>query len=663
MSEIKWLSDGQEAFEKMLLAVPESMRQSVKPQLLAMLAQRAGSEPVGRDVIFAFVTQDLPEPQRTVLSAALGIKASSAEEAPTLMAKVEWKVSGEVRKPADLEPLKKRGLALLVPDSVRVTVGGATCGLAAGSASVLEALKKELARASIKADVVFVGSNGMSYAEPIVDVICPGKPRVTYGNVTAARVRDIAQAVAEGTVVADLVLGARRSEDLQGMSTPLQYATSEATGDFARCPSTCDLPFFKNQLRLLTRNAGTISPERIEEYIAVGGYSVIAKALTSMKPSEVMSQVKDSMLRGRGGAGFWAGTKWQACADAAGDKKYVVCNGSEGDPEIGMHKSFFESDPHAVIEGMMLAGYAIGADEGYLYLSDRYLLAIERAEAAVRQACELGLLGDKIFGTGFSFRITIKRGGGAYVCGEETALLSSLEGMFGEPRLRPPLPVEKGLYGKPTIVNNLETLANIPLIVQKGGRWFAEIGTKTSKGTKIVALVGNVAKPCWVEVPLGTKVRDIVEGFGGGTDTGRPIKAFQTGGPSGGLLPASLLDIAFDYDALAEQGSLLGSGGLLVMDEKIDLFDMARFFGDFFLDESCGKCTVCSNGMPQLHKIVLQFADGRGTDAHIAQVERLGEAMADCCFCALGKSGAATMLSLVRHFPEEVEKRKLHTLN
>ncbi|MEI6127864.1 MAG: NADH-ubiquinone oxidoreductase-F iron-sulfur binding region domain-containing protein, partial [Pseudomonadota bacterium] len=440
---------------------------------------------------------------------------------------------------------------------------------------------------------------------------------------------------------------------------PIKYTKGKVAAAYEKIKEYKKVDFFKHQMKVVSRNAGTISPERIEEYIALGGYGAFAKALTSLSPEDVIRDVTTSKLRGRGGAGFPTGKKWDACRQAEGDVKYIVCNGSEGDPEIGMHRSFLESDPHAIIEGMAIAGYAVGASEGYIYLNDRYVLGCERVTGAIKQAEQRGLLGKKIMGTDFSFTLKVKRGGGAYVCGEETALLNSLEGSFGEPRPRPPFPVQKGLFQKPTVVNNLETLANIPVIVMHGGKWFAGIGTPSSKGTKIVALSGAVAQSCWVEVPLGTTVEEVITTFGKGGANGKKVKAFQTGGPSGGILPANKLKIKLDYDALAKEGSLLGSGGLLVMGEDTDMIDMAKFFTDFFADESCGKCTPCREGVKRLQEILLSFVEGRGTKEHVNLIKRMGETMRDTSFCALGKTAAVPMLCVLEHFPKEVAKRML----
>ena len=569
----------------------------------------------------------------------------------------------KINKPEDLMKIKQQGMDLLSPDTARITVGGATCGLAKGSGKVFEALKYELKKQKVKADAVMVGSSGMAFAEPVVDVIRPGKPRVTYGNVPVDRVADIVRTMATGKVVDDLALMRYDTVTSEISDDSVAYKKGALGKVYEKIKEHKKTVFFKNQTRLLTGKAGTIDPCCIEEYIALGGYQALAGVLGSMKPEQVISEVKASKLRGRGGAGFPTGIKWEACRAADGDMKYIVCNGSEGDPEIGMHKSFLESDPQSLIEGMIIAGYAVGAQQGYVYLNDRYLLAIERVEAGIRQAEKLGLLGKDIMGSGFSFTLKVKRGGGAYVCGEETALLNSLEGSFGEPRPRPPLPVEKGLFGCPTVVNNLETLANIPVIALKGGKWFAGIGTPSSKGTKIVALSGNVKQPCWVEVAMGTKVEDIITTFGLGTASGKKVKAFQTGGPSGGVLPAKSLKVKLDYDALAKAGTLLGSGGLLVMDEDTDMLDMAKFFTDFFADESCGKCTPCREGVKQLQDIIETIAEGRGTPGHLNCITRMGEAMSDACFCALGKTAAAPILTVMKHFPKDIEKRMLKKIN
>ena len=563
----------------------------------------------------------------------------------------------KIQKASDLTKLKAQGINLLSPAATRITVGSATCGLSKGAGKVFEALKYEIKKQKSKAEVVSVGCNGLCYAEPIVEVIQAGKPRITYGKVTVNRVAELVQSIKTGKVLTDLAL-ARHDEEAYCLNiAPLKYVKGKLPKALAGIKEYRKLDFFKNQLKLVSKNAGTVSPERIEEYIALDGYKALAKALTEMMPEDVLREVIASKLRGRGGAGFPAGLKWQACRQAPGNKKYIVCNGSEGDPEIAMHRSFLESDPHAIIEGMAVAGYAVGADEGYIYVNDRYVVALERLEEAIKQAEQTGLLGKNILGTPFSFTLKVKRGGGAYVCGEETALLNALEGLSGEPRPRPPYPAQQGLFGKPTVVNNLETLANIPLITLHGGKWFAKIGTAASTGTKIIALSGAVAQAGWVEVPMGMPIRAIIETFGRGTGTGKKVKAFQTGGPSGGVLPAALLNLKLDYDQLAKAGSLLGSGGLLVMDEGTDMLDMAKFLTDFFAEETCGKCSTCREGVKRLQEIIGSIKQGFGTKEHVSLVKRMAAAMADTSACALGKTAAVPFLSVLKHFPKEVESK------
>ncbi|MFC1670571.1 NADH-ubiquinone oxidoreductase-F iron-sulfur binding region domain-containing protein [Spirochaetota bacterium] len=561
----------------------------------------------------------------------------------------------KITKPGDLEKTKKEGLKQLSPAGIRITVGAASCGLAKGADKVIKKLQSEVKKQKIKAEVVLVGCNGMCFAEPIVEVIRSGKPRITYGNVTTKDVSELLKAAKSGKIDEDLVLMRHDEEKSALKSDSIKYKKGDLTKAYSAVKEYKRHEFFKDQLKLISKNSGTISPLSIEEYVALGGYGSLTKAITKMTPPNVIKEVTASKLRGRGGGGFPAGTKWIACQKADGDKKYIVCNGSEGDPEISMHRSFLESDPHMIIEGMAIAGYAVGANEGYIYLNDRYLVALERVEAAIKQAKKAGLLGKKIMGTDFSFDLKVKRGGGAYVCGEETALLNSLEGTFGEPRPRPPYPAESGLFGKPTVVNNLETLSNIPAIIKKGGKWFSEIGSGSSKGTKIVALSGNVNQSCWVEVPLGTKISDIISTYGKGTESGKKIKAFQTGGPSGGILPAKSLNIKLDYNALTKAGSLLGSGGLLVMDEDTDMLDMAKFFTDFFVDESCGKCTTCREGTKQLKQILSNIIDGKGKKGHINLIKRMSDGMAVNACCALGKTAALPITSVLEHFPEEIK--------
>ncbi|MDX1777300.1 MAG: NADH-ubiquinone oxidoreductase-F iron-sulfur binding region domain-containing protein [Thermodesulfobacteriota bacterium] len=563
----------------------------------------------------------------------------------------------KLKKADDLTKIKKEGTKLLAPAKTRITVGMATCGLAKGAGKVYEALKYELKKQKVKADLVVVGCNGLCYAEPIVEVIRSGKPRVTYGNVGMEQVNELVSSIKSGAVLKDLAVMRHDKFKTAVGNESIAYTKGKPAKAYSGIKEAQRIDFYKRQMKLVSSGAGTISPDSIEEYCALGGYQALANALTGMDPEAVIKEVSVSKLRGRGGAGFPTGIKWRTCRQAEDDTKYIVCNGSEGDPEIGMHRSFLESDPHLIIEGMVIAGYAVGAQEGYIYLNDKYTIALERLEGAIAQAEKRGLLGKNILGSGFSFAVKIKRGGGAYVCGEETALLNALEGSFGEPRPRPPYPAEKGLFGKPTVVNNLETLATIPVIIKKGGKWYAGIGSSSSKGTKIVALSGNVSQTCWVEVPLGTGIKDVIDTFGKGAANGKKIKAFQAGGPSGGILPAKSLKMKLDYDQLSKAGSLLGSGGLLVMDEDTDMLDMAKFFVDFFVDESCGKCSTCREGCKRLQDILEGIMEGQGTADHIKLIKRLDSAMSVASACALGKTAAVPIISVLKHFPKEIEGR------
>ena len=412
--------------------------------------------------------------------------------------------------------------------------------------------------------------------------------------------------------------------------------------------------FYQKQKRIALRNCGVINPENIEEYIAFDGYAALGKALTEMTPDEVIQTVLDSGLRGRGGGGFPTGRKWQlACADRGKVEKYVCCNADEGDPGAFMDRSVLEGDPHCVIEAMAIAGYAIGADQGYVYVRAEYPIAVNRLRTAITQAREYGLLGKNIFGTDFSFDIDIKLGAGAFVCGEETALMTSIEGHRGEPRPRPPFPAKKGLFGRPTILNNVETYANIPQIILKGADWFRSMGTEKSPGTKVFALGGKIKHTGLVEVPMGTTLREIVEEIGGGIPGGKKFKAAQTGGPSGGCIPASLIDTPIDYDNLTAIGSMMGSGGLIVMDEDTCMVDIAKFFLEFTVDESCGKCTPCRVGTKRLLELLEKITSGKGTMRDLERIEELAQFIKENSLCGLGQTAPNPVLSTLQYFREE----------
>ena len=416
-----------------------------------------------------------------------------------------------------------------------------------------------------------------------------------------------------------------------------------------------NVDFYKKQMRVALRNCGAIDPEDIDEYIAVDGYKGLTKALTQMTPEEVIAEVLKSGLRGRGGAGFPTGKKWEFTAKAQGDQKYVCCNADEGDPGAFMDRSILEGDPHAVIEAMAIAGYAVGATQGYIYVRAEYPIAVQRLEIAIKQAREYGLLGENILDTGFNFDLDIRLGAGAFVCGEETALMTSIEGKRGEPRPRPPFPAVKGLFQKPTLLNNVETYANIAQIIDKGADWFASIGTERSKGTKVFALGGKITNTGLVEVPMGTTLREIIYDIGGGCPGGKAFKAVQTGGPSGGCLPAALLDTQIDYDNLIAAGSMMGSGGMIVMDEDNCMVDIARFFLDFTVDESCGKCTPCRIGTRRMLEILQRITNGQGQDGDIERLETLAYNIKNTALCGLGQTAPTPVLSTLRYFRHEYE--------
>ncbi|QNB47213.1 NADH-quinone oxidoreductase subunit NuoF [Thermanaerosceptrum fracticalcis] len=416
-----------------------------------------------------------------------------------------------------------------------------------------------------------------------------------------------------------------------------------------------NIEFFRHQKRVALANCGHINPEVIEEYIARDGYFALAKVLHEMTPQEVIDVIKKSGLRGRGGGGFPTGVKWEFASKSQGDQKYVVCNADEGDPGAFMDRSVLEGDPHAVLEAMAIAGYAIGANQGYIYVRAEYPIAVERLQTAIKQARELGLLGKNIFSKGFDFDIDIRLGAGAFVCGEETALLTSIEGRRGEPRPRPPFPAVAGLWGKPTIINNVETFANVPPIIRNGWEWFASMGTEKSKGTKVFALAGKINNTGLIEVPMGTTLRTIIYDIGGGIPKGKKFKAAQTGGPSGGCIPAELLDIEIDYDNLTAIGSMMGSGGLIVMDEDNCMVDIARFFLEFTQDESCGKCPPCRIGTKRMLEILTKITEGKGTPEDLTNLETLAKTIKNASLCGLGQTAPNPVLSTLRYFRHEYE--------
>ncbi len=445
-------------------------------------------------------------------------------------------------------------------------------------------------------------------------------------------------------------------EHLAGGKPVERFIVSNSDNPNLFLKTFADVPFFTKQLRIALRNCGTIDPDDINEYLSVRGYQAIAKILDSMSPEQVVAEMKKSGLRGRGGGGFSTGLKWELTAKENSDIKYIICNADEGDPGAFMDRSLIEGDPHTVIEGMIIGGYAIGASKGYVYIRAEYPLAIKRIEKAIKDAQEAGFLGDNILGSNFSFDIEIRLGAGAFVCGEETALIHSIEGHRGMPRPRPPYPAVKGLFDKPTVINNVETWGNIPIIILDGAAWFSAVGTEKSKGTKVFALAGKINNTGLVEVPMGTTLREMIFDIGGGIPGGRKFKAVQTGGPSGGCLPESFLDTQIDYDSLAAAGSIMGSGGMIVMDEDSCMVNIAKFFLEFTQDESCGKCTPCREGTKRMLEILTRITEGKGEKGDIEKLERLGNMIKKASLCGLGQSAPNPVLSTIKNFREEYEQ-------
>ncbi len=504
-----------------------------------------------------------------------------------------------------------------------------------GAFEVKKALEDELKKHHLEHEIQVVGTgcNGFCERGPVMLVQPEG---VFYQQLS---VEDVPRLVEEH------FLKGRPVEELM-------YSPTERD---ASIPLMRDIGFFKDQVLVALRNRGSIDPEVIDDYIAHDGYIALEKVLTSMSPEEVIAEIKESGLRGRGGAGFPTGLKWGFCRRSPGTIKYVVCNGDEGDPGAFMDRSILEADPHSVLEGMTIGAYAIGAEHGILYVRDEYPLAIHRLEVAIDQARGYGLLGEDIFGSGCNFDVRVVRGGGAFVCGEETALMASIEGKAGRPRFRPPFPAEKGIWGKPTNINNVETWANVPVIIHRGADWFASLGTETSKGTKIFSLVGKITNSGLVEVPMGISIKKIVFDIGGGVPDGKEFKAVQIGGPSGGCIPAHMKDTIIDYESLAKTGAIMGSGGLVVMDETTCMVDVARYFLEFTQSESCGKCTFCRIGTKRMMEILTRICEGKGVPEDIPLLEDLAERICDTSLCALGQTAPNPVLTTLRFFRNEYE--------
>jgi NADH-quinone oxidoreductase subunit F len=516
-----------------------------------------------------------------------------------------------------------------------VLIGAATCGKAAGALDTIEAFEVQQKKHGLDMTITEVGCIGVCYIEPVVAICKQGQPTILYGNVNSSAVARLTERWLLGDdPCADLAIGTFNSEP------------------FAGIPPLSSHPMLGTKPRSILRNCGIIDPSNFNHYLARGGYEGFEKAL-ARTPQQVIDEVKKAGLRGRGGAGFPTGMKWQICRDQPGDVKYLICNGDEGDPGAFMNRSLIEGDPHVLLEGLLIGGYALGAREGYVYIRAEYPLAVERLKFAIEQLREAGLLGKNILGSGYDFDIKIREGAGAFVCGEETALMASIEGRRGMPRPRPPFPATSGLWGKPTVINNVETLSTVPLIMRVGAEEYAKYGTDRSKGTKTFALAGKVKNTGLIEVPLGTTLRQIVFDIGGGILNDKQIKAVQTGGPSGGCIPASMLDTPVDYESLTAAGTIMGSGGMIVMDENTCMVDIAHYFLSFVQKESCGKCPPCRVGTKRMLEILERIKDGQGEPEDIGRLEKLANTVRSGSLCGLGQTAPNPVLTTLRYFRDE----------
>ena len=541
----------------------------------------------------------------------------------------------KIKSVFDLERWREHILSRQKQDKMVVSVCGGTGCHAYGCKKVRDQLSKTIKKNGLdkKIRLKFTGCRGFCERGPIVTIQPQG---IFYQRVQEKDVPLIlSETVENGKILEHLLY-----ED----AITKRKVTSEK-----------DIPFYKAQNRLVLGNNGQIEPTKIEDYIGIGGYQALPKVLFEMKPEQIIDEIKASALRGRGGAGFPTGKKWEDCRKAQGDIKYIICNCDEGDPGAYMDRSLLEGNPHSVLEGMIIGAFAIGGSQGYIYVRHEYPLACKNAEIAITQARRAGFLGNNILGSGFSFDVEIAKGGGAFVCGESTALIASIEGKVGEPRSKQIHTVTRGLWGKPTNLNNVETWANVPLIINKGSQWFSSIGTEKSKGTKIFSLVGKVKNTGLVEVPMGITLKKIIFDIGGGQQDGREIKAVQTGGPSGGCIPASLFDLSVDFDSLTKVGSMMGSGGMIVMDEGTCMVDVAKYFVHFLEEESCGKCLPCREGLKRMGQILDNITEGKGDEESLALLEELAEVVADTSICGLGKTAPNPVLSALRYFHSEFE--------
>ncbi len=543
--------------------------------------------------------------------------------------------SKRLDSPTELEALRESLVQQRGSDKLCISVCSGTGCHALGATDVVSALKKALEESDLgdKVDVRGTGCHGFCEKGPII-VIRP--QNIFYQQVKVNDVHEILEeTILKGNIIDRLLY------------------TDPATGE--RIVHEDDVPFYRKQQRLVFGNNGYIDPTSIEDYMAVGGYAALAKALVGMSPEEIIDEIKKAGLRGRGGGGFPTGVKWESCRRAEGDIRYVICNADEGDPGAYMDRSLMEGNPHSVLEGMIIGAYAVGSSQGYVYIRNEYPLALRNLNIALQQVEEYGLIGENILGSGFHFTIHVARGAGAFVCGESTALMMSLEGLAGKPRAKYVHTVEKGLWDRPSCLNNVETWANVPMIISKGADWYSQIGTEGSKGTKIFSLVGKINNTGLVEVPMGMPLREIVFDIGGGIPGGKKFKAVQTGGPSGGCIPESMLNMPVDFDELAKVGSMMGSGGMIVMDENTCMVDVARYFLDFLYGESCGKCVPCREGIKRMLQILEGICQGRGKEEDLALLRELSHVVATASLCALGGTAPNPVLTTLKYFPEEYE--------
>jgi NADH-quinone oxidoreductase subunit F len=544
--------------------------------------------------------------------------------------------------------VRESGLGKLLPAVPRIAIGMGTCGRGNGAEGLYHAFAQAIDFSGAHIYLASVGCFGACYQEPLVNVRLPGQPLLVLHRVQANDSARILHDIACGSIDPEQVYC--KIEEWDHITGTIRYGHG-----YPEVPLWSEVPFFKGQKKIVLRNCGIINPEDIEEYIAAGGYQALYKTLIDEKPELVIEQIKGAKLRGRGGAGFLTGTKWEFLRKAVADQKYIICNADEGDPGAYMNRNEIESDPHALLEGMIIGGYVMGATQGIIYVRAEYPLAVHRLQRALEQAREYGLLGPNILGRGFSFDIELVEGAGAFVCGEETALIASLEGEAGRPRPRPPFPAQKGLWGKPSNINNVETWYNIAPIVTKGPAWFTETGSPKSAGTKVFSLVGKVQNSGLVEMPMGTPIKTFLYDIGGGGVDGRTIKAVQTGGPSGGCIPREMFDTPVDYESLAQLGSIMGSGGMVVMDEDNCMVDVARYFVEFTNSESCGKCIPCRVGLNKCLRILNRITEGAGRMDHLERLDELSRYIRDCSLCGLGQTAPNPVLTTMRHFRQEFE--------